>query len=64
MVNKFFSEGKVYENAGKQTNRYVSNQLSGESESPIGKRKEPECPFTFERWKTDDRAISNEVSPI
>lgn len=51
-----FQEGKVYENAGKQTNRYVSNQSSGESENRIGKRKESECPFSFERWKTDDRA--------
>lgn len=30
-----FQEGKVYENAGKQTNRYVSNQSSGKSESAV-----------------------------
>ena len=35
-----FQEGKVYENAGKQTNRYVSNQSSEESERAVQEKRE------------------------
>lgn len=37
-----FQEGKVYENAGKQTNRYVSNQSSEGSDRAVQEKREKE----------------------
>lgn len=50
-----FQEGKVYENAGKQTNRYVSIQSSGKSERAVHRknRERDRCPFSF-----NDRSLT------
>lgn len=55
-----FQEGKVYENAGKQTNRYVSNQVIRRIRKPYRKKKDlaDEGPFSFQRSQIDDCASS------